>query len=483
MAEAILTAGSSCDRPELPSNPLSVMQCFRFVAFLALAEASKHSSGTASCQEGGKCHQPRQQGSLLLQFKGHVQHGVVANSSRCDGEDDPLCSRQAGSCAPFAEWPDVDGGVTCGGCRALVKAGPYGGRCDRYCASFGHRCTAAAEEVAEDCVVKESKRCDEAIPDTSDILCTCERGEVSSTVEPPTSGCYAELNGLAQSEGRGIGEVSTTSLAQCQRSCNENSECNSISFCAEWGCFLKDRTFSGTEPTRQEGACRTYFKSPCGATTSAPAGSDRNGYFKLRVVSYNIFWWNAFGQNPWKGEKIIENIREKLRPEALGLQECDSPSRIRQETGLAEASKFAGAQGVMMDPSRLRVVEGTSGSEDLRATGKWGARYVTWVQLADKSTGRSFWHFNTHWCVASGNGRTCNEEVRYTGARNMLNVIRARAGSSPVVVTGDFNANMNEKGIRHFLSNGFRLAVTGPAFNFCCCMVLNPFHEYTKLIN
>ena len=39
--------------------------------------------------------------------------------------------------------------------------------------------------------------------------------------------------------------------------------------------------------------------------------------------------------------------------------------------------------GVMVDPSRLRVVPGTSGSEDLKATGKWGPRHVTFVQLAE----------------------------------------------------------------------------------------------------
>ncbi|CAE7617328.1 unnamed protein product [Symbiodinium natans] len=221
---------------------------------------------------------------------------------------------------------------------------------------------------------------------------------------------------------------------------------------SEWGCFLKDRSFTGTEAT-------TYFKIPCSATTPTPTSTTRSGYFKLRVVSYNLYWWNAFGQNPWKGEKILANIRDNLGAHSIGLQECDSPSRIQESTGLAQASKFAGAQGVMMDSSKLRVVAGTSGSQDLQATGKWGPRHVTWVQLADKATGKSFWHFNTHWCVANGNGRTCNEAVRYTGAKNMLDVIRAKAGNSPTVVTGDFNANMNEKGPQHFLQNGFRLAI------------------------
>lgn len=41
----------------------------------------------------------------------------------------------------------------------------------------------------------------------------------------------------------------------------------------------------------------------------------------------------------------------------------------------------------------------------------------------------------------------------------MLKAIQDNAGDSPAIITGDFNANMNELGIRHFLENGFSLAV------------------------
>jgi len=37
-----------------------------------------------------------------------------------------------------------------------------------------------------------------------------------------------------------------------------------------------------------------------------------------------------------------------------------------------------------------------------------------------------------------------NEDVRYRGAQNMLKTIQENAGDEPVVITGDFNANMNE---------------------------------------
>jgi len=53
---------------------------------------------------------------------------------------------------------------------------------------------------------------------------------------------------------------------------------------------------------------------------------------------------------------------------------------------------------------------------------------------------------------------TCDRGVRATGAKNMVRAIREVAGSSPVLVTGDFNAGMGEPGIQEFLRNGFALA-------------------------
>ena len=67
----------------------------------------------------------------------------------------------------------VDNGVTCDDCMALVVTAPYGNRCDKYCESFDHVCVAAAEEQNENCAIQYTKRCDEPIEGTSDMLCKC----------------------------------------------------------------------------------------------------------------------------------------------------------------------------------------------------------------------------------------------------------------------------------------------------------------------
>ncbi|CAK9046695.1 Beta-glucuronidase [Durusdinium trenchii] len=66
-------------------------------------------------------------------------------------------------CFDCIELIAVDNGVTCGDCVALVLAEKYGGRCDRYCESFGQVCVRAAEERDENCEVKYEASCNEAI--------------------------------------------------------------------------------------------------------------------------------------------------------------------------------------------------------------------------------------------------------------------------------------------------------------------------------
>lgn len=119
-------------------------------------------------------------------------------SGRCDqsitGTSDMLCTCQlpqkpapTGNCQFTQKWPGVE--RSCSGCTALVDTWPYQGRCDTYCESFGHICTGAAEEVDETCTELSKYACQQTIPDTSDMLCTCElpRATETSTSEAPSS--------------------------------------------------------------------------------------------------------------------------------------------------------------------------------------------------------------------------------------------------------------------------------------------------------
>merc|ERR1712205_279038 len=98
---------------------------------------------------------------------------------------------------------------------------------------------------------------------------------------------------------------------------------------------------------------RTHYKRTCGggstteqSTTPRPPNSHGSGDNRIKVVSYNLFWWNAFRQNSWKSKDIVDNIKHRLGADVLGLQECDDPTEIQRRTGYEPASDFAGAQGI-----------------------------------------------------------------------------------------------------------------------------------------
>jgi len=145
------------------------------------------------------------------------------------------------SCAPFAEWPDVDNGVTCAGCTALVLTEPYEGRCDNFCSSFGHICLGAAEEEEENCRVKYSVACDEQITGTSDMLCTC--AQPSSTAEPTSTSLDASFEAVDGGVGRACRGASpndnkasyywktqTSSLDECKQLCLGDLNCVGVEY-------------------------------------------------------------------------------------------------------------------------------------------------------------------------------------------------------------------------------------------------------------
>jgi hypothetical protein len=98
-------------------------------------------------------------------------------------------------------------------------------------------------------------------------------GGTSPTATPsaaPTAGetCYGELAELAVDEGNEVGKMEISSAAECQRACDANPACRSFSLSPTWGCYLKDRSFSGGEATKAHYDYQTYYKKPCDGTAS-----------------------------------------------------------------------------------------------------------------------------------------------------------------------------------------------------------------------
>ena len=72
-------------------------------------------------------------------------------------------------------WPDIDNGVVCGDCYALININSYG-TCRTYCESIGLQCQNAYEEYGDSCTIKSLQDCDTDFNWTSDALCRCKNG-------------------------------------------------------------------------------------------------------------------------------------------------------------------------------------------------------------------------------------------------------------------------------------------------------------------
>ena len=73
-------------------------------------------------------------------------------------------------------WPDIDKGLICGDCYALILISKYQ-NCRRYCESLDLECSSAFDEVDPDtCTIETSHNCDTDFAWTSDALCQCSIG-------------------------------------------------------------------------------------------------------------------------------------------------------------------------------------------------------------------------------------------------------------------------------------------------------------------
>eukprot|EP00933_Yihiella_yeosuensis_P038067 TRINITY_DN3202_c0_g1_i1.p1 TRINITY_DN3202_c0_g1~~TRINITY_DN3202_c0_g1_i1.p1 ORF type:complete len:792 (+),score=130.33 TRINITY_DN3202_c0_g1_i1:68-2443(+) len=222
--------------------------------------------GTATCKTNGT------NGLELLQRKSRMNSKISIRADEASGE--------VLSCKSMTEWPDVDNGITCTNCQALVLTGPHGGRCDAYCESFGHVCVAAAEEVNENCEVKEDKRCDEAITGTSDMLCTCSLPSPSSTTttttttSTPAEPTFLPVDGGFGRACRGDDGLDNSAsyyrlsnqktLLECKAQCLISADCKGIEYSSSSGrCEVWTREIGASiKPSLSGFQCLRFISGP-----------------------------------------------------------------------------------------------------------------------------------------------------------------------------------------------------------------------------
>lgn len=187
-------------------------------------------------------------------------------------------------------------------------------------------------------------------------------------------------------------------------------------------------------------------------TAPAQAGK-KDATFKL--ISFNMRTaWGRDGSNSWQNRRgaTLELLRQEA-PDVMGVQEAMQEQLAYVDAGCPQYARVGedrdgGAEGgETMAVFYLRerfdlLASGTfwlSETPD-RVSRGWDAacnRTVTWVELRDKASGKSFFYFNTH---LDHQGRQAREE----SVKLIVSKIQEIAGPRAVVILGgDLNASVD----------------------------------------
>ncbi len=184
------------------------------------------------------------------------------------------------------------------------------------------------------------------------------------------------------------------------------------------------------------------------------AQNDANA--SLNVMTFNIRYPNPDdGMNYWPRRKeLTASMIRFYETDIVGLQEAFK-SQLDDLTEMLPGYQWFGVcrtsgdmtpdpdnefSAILYKKDRLELLEGDtfwlSENPDQPGIAGWDAdlpRIVTWARFKDKITGKTFYHFNTHFDHRG-------QEARAESAKLILRKIADIAADSPVVVTGDFNA-------------------------------------------
>lgn len=197
----------------------------------------------------------------------------------------------------------------------------------------------------------------------------------------------------------------------------------------------------------------------------------------VNVMSYNIrLDTEADGVNQWKNRthEVVALIK-KYNPDLLGVQEALHNQMIDLQGNLPDYA-FVGVgrddgkekgeySAIFYKKDKFEVLSQNtfwlSENPDVPGSKSWDAaitRVVTWALLKDKSTGKSFTYFNSHF-------DHIGKEARAKSAALIKKYIAGSTHNNlPIVVSGDFNSEPSEPPYQEItLKDNFPLFDSRPA--------------------
>jgi len=171
---------------------------------------------------------------------------------------------------------------------------------------------------------------------------------------------------------------------------------------------------------------------------------------QVKVLSYNLFWWNLFGvQRTANGApfRLIENSDKPMPYDLMAFQECEDGALVLRGAQLLDqytlhtglGTKTTAICVAFLTRSWEQLGEGSAVvAEDVAGPEHWGARAAQWVRLRHRGLGKTVFFMNHHGPTPVNSGGMCGGAVI---ANQLLSIIHANAlPGDAVVLVGDFNA-------------------------------------------
>jgi len=167
---------------------------------------------------------------------------------------------------------------------------------------------------------------------------------------------------------------------------------------------------------------------------------------RVKVLSYNLYWWNLFGVrhgNNGSAGKLIAGSMHPQPYDFMGFQECQDPKQVLAGVGLLrEYSIVAGGHALCLAYAKSRWALLAHGQQDVAEDMPmhwYGNRSAQWMRLQHFGTKRTVLFMNHHGPLSINSGGLCGGRAT---ARNLLGLVAAKAVPGDLLVlVGDFNAN------------------------------------------
>jgi len=174
-------------------------------------------------------------------------------------------------------------------------------------------------------------------------------------------------------------------------------------------------------------------------------GCGQGHNLQVKLLTYNLFWWNLFGQRNGNGGsagQLISSAHARQPFDFMGFQECEDIHRVLGDAGLdGEFEAMPGPHAMCMAYRKStwqKIADDSQNVGEDRWDQWYGQRAAMWVRLQHLQTGQVVFFINHHGPLPVDTGGMCGGEAT---AFNLLKLIANNAHSGDVaILVGDFNA-------------------------------------------